>query len=225
MSTNAETVVLVHGLWMHGAVFCLLRRRLARYGFATRAWSYPSVRRGLADNARALSVFLDGLDADVLHLVGHSLGGLIVVSTLSAHPDPRVRRAVLMGPPYCGSRCATELMRRRGLSAVVGRSMRDWLAMAPPRELDGIEIGVIAGDRSLGVASTLVRLPKPHDGVVMVEETRLAQACDAITLPVNHTEMLFSRRCADQVAAFLRSGAFVHARNATDVAAPDAPGA
>jgi len=216
MSANAETVVLVHGLWMHGAVFYLLRRRLARDGFATRAWSYPSVRCGLADNARALSGFLDGLKADVLHLVGHSLGALLVLSTLSAHPDPRVRRVVLMGPPYCGSRCATELMRMPGLSGVIGRSMRDWLARPPPPDLDGIEIGVIAGDRNLGVAGTLVRLPKPNDGVVMVEETRLAQARDAITLPVNHTEMLFSRGCADQVAAFLRSGTFVHAQRMTD---------
>ncbi|NMG75783.1 esterase/lipase family protein [Aromatoleum diolicum] len=216
MNTRGETVVLVHGLWMHGLVFGLMRRRLGRYGFATQTWSYPSVRHGLAANAQGLARFLASLEADTIHLVGHSLGGLLVLSTLARHPDPRVRRVVLMGPPYGGSRSAATLMRVPGFSAIVGRSMRDWLATPPPQGLDGIDIGVLAGCRGLGLAGTLVRLPKPNDGVVMVDETRVAQARDTITLTVNHTEMLFSRHCTDQVAAFLRSGAFVHSPDTPD---------
>jgi hypothetical protein len=37
----------------------------------------------------------------------------------------------------------------------------------------------------------------------------LPGAADFITLPVAHSEMLASRRCAAQIAAFLESGRFV----------------
>ncbi|MBD5800694.1 Alpha/beta hydrolase family protein [Azoarcus sp. Aa7] len=211
MNPAAETVVLVHGLWMHGLVFGLLRRRLERSGFLTHAWSYPSVRQGLAANADALSRFLADLRADPIHLVGHSLGGIVIANALARHPDPRVRRCVLMGPPWTASRSATGLQRVPGISALIGRSMRDWLP-APRPELPGVEIGVISGNRPLGLAGALVGLPRPHDGIVMVEETRVAGTRDAVTLHVSHMEMLLSAHCADQVAAFLHTGAFTHDR-------------
>ncbi|KPK13684.1 MAG: acetyltransferase/hydrolase, partial [Betaproteobacteria bacterium SG8_41] len=37
-----ETVVLVHGLWVHGLVMELMRRRVARAGYRAHAYSYPS---------------------------------------------------------------------------------------------------------------------------------------------------------------------------------------
>lgn len=205
----AATVVLVHGLWMHPVVFAALRRHLARAGFATLAWPYPSVRGRLAANADALAAFLATLPADPLHLVGHSLGGVVIANALARHPDPRVRRIVLMGPPWAASRCATALLRLPGLSTLLGRSLRDWMGMVRP-ELPGIDIGVISGNRPIGLAGALVGLPRPHDGIVRVDETRVAHARDAITLHVSHMEMLFSPRCAEQVAAFLRDGAFLH---------------
>ena len=209
MNSAADLVVLVHGLWMHGAVFAPLRHRLARAGFGTTAWSYPSVRGRLADNADAFSRFLAAIDADRINLVGHSLGGLVIASALARHPDARVRRCVLMGPPWTGSRSATGLQRVPGMSALIGRSLRDWLATPRPT-LPGIEIGVISGSRPLGLAGLLVGLPRPHDGIVMVDETRVAGARDAVTLHVSHMEMLLSARCADQVERFLRTGEFAH---------------
>lgn len=211
METAPATVVLVHGLWMHGSVFCVLRRRLARStGLAIRAWSYRSVRRGLAANAQALADFLAGIDAATLHLVGHSLGGLVILGALARRPDPRVRRVVLMGPPYRGSRTARDLLRIPGMSRIIGRSMQDWLAAPPPPVVTDIDIGVIAGTRCLGLAGPLVGLPQPNDGIVMVDETRVDAARDSIALHVSHTEMLFSRACAEQVAHFLQYGSFVH---------------
>ncbi|NMG45684.1 alpha/beta fold hydrolase [Aromatoleum toluvorans] len=217
---GGETVVLVHGLWMHPVVFTLLRRRLARAGFTALAWSYPSVRGRLLANADALTAFLAALPgAGPLHLVGHSLGGVVIANALARHPEPRVHRIVLMGPPWATSRSAAALLRVPCVSALVGRSMRDWMDMARP-ELPGTEIGVIAGTRPIGLAGTLVGLPRPHDGIVRVEETRIAAARDAVTLHVSHMEMLFSARCAEQVTAFLRRGAFVH----DDAASPAGQG-
>lgn len=205
-----EAVVLVHGLWLHGVAFVAQRRWLGRSGFAVRAFSYPSVRRGLEANSRDLARYVAGLTAGRIALVGHSLGGLIVLDMLTRCPDPRVRRAVLMGSPCAGSHCADALLRRPILSAIVGRSLADAAARTAWDVPAGVEVGVLAGSRGVGLGRLIPGLPTPNDGTVAVAETRLPGCRDAITLPVSHSQMLVSPECARQVAAFLASGRFRH---------------
>lgn len=211
MSDSPATVVLVHGLWMHGLVFLPLRRRLAGHGFASAAFSYPSLRESLAGNAAALARFISQLDAGAIHLVGHSLGGLVILRLLADFPAPRLRRVVLMGSPCAGCHSADALLEKPRLAAVVGRSLRDWLAQPAPVLPAGIEIGVIAGSRRFGLGCAIPGLPRPNDGMVAVAETRLPGAAATIVLPLAHSQMLVSRACADEVAAFLRTGHFSHA--------------
>lgn len=205
-----ETLIMIHGLWMHGIVMLPQQHWLTRRGFAVRRFSYPTVRQGLQHNARALSQFVAATGNGNIHLVGHSLGGLVALRMLAQYPDPRVRRVVLMGSPCTGSHCASVLLRTPGLAAIVGRSMKEWLAVPRPPVPSQVEIGVISGSRSLGLGRLIPGLPRPNDGVVSVMETRLPEARDSITLPVSHTQMLVSHACADQVAAFIGSGSFVH---------------
>lgn len=206
-----ETIVLVHGLWMHGFVFILQGYWLRRHGFAVRSFSYPTVRSGLAQNVAALARFIGAIDAATIHLVGHSLGGLVIMKLLAQPADPRLGRVVLMGSPCRGSRCAGVLLGRRRLAAVVGATLCDWLASPALRPQGTTDIGVLAGTRSLGFGRAIANLPRPNDGVVAVDETRLDAAKDTIALPVAHSEMLVSKACADQVAAFLKTGKFSHA--------------
>lgn len=206
-----DAVILVHGLWLHGLAFALVRRRLARCGYAVAAFSYPTVRGTLAENSGALARFLARLDAPRIHLVGHSLGGLVVLKLLAGQADARLGRVVLMGAPYRGSHCAAVLLRIPLLRRLIGRSLPDWLAAPRPTLPPGIEVGVIAGDRSLGLGRIIPGLAKPNDGVVAVAETELPGARDSVVLPVAHSEMLVSRRCTDAVQNFLRSGNFSHA--------------
>ena len=76
-------IVYVHGLWLSGGEALWLRRRLAQDLDAdARAFSYPSVAADATTNARALAKFLTAMRADTLHLVGHSLGGLVILRAL-----------------------------------------------------------------------------------------------------------------------------------------------
>ncbi len=201
---------MIHGLWMNGIALLPQQRLLARRGFAVRRFSYPSMRCGLQHNALALSQFAASTGNGDIHLVGHSLGGLVALSMIAQYPDPRVRRVVLMGSPCLGSHCASVLLRTPGIAALVGRSLEEWLASPRPPLPGQVEIGVLSGSRSLGLGRLIPGLPRPNDGVVSVMETRLPEAADSITLHVSHAEMLISRACADQVAAFLGSGSFNH---------------
>ena len=204
-------VILVHGLWMRGFAFLALRHRLTRSGYSSvYSFSYPSVSRGLDANSSALSHYISSTFGNTIHLVGHSLGGLVILNMLAQEPDPRIGRVVLMGSPCAGSHCASKLLHTPGLSKIAGLSIRDSLMKARWELPANVEIGVLAGNRSFGLGRLIPGLPRPNDGVVSVVETRLAESRDNVTLPVSHSEMLISPSCAAQVASFLNYGHFSH---------------
>ena len=215
--SKSATVILVHGLWTPAAVLMPHGHWLRRLGYHTLRFGYPSVRATLSQNAQALRRFVAGATANEIHLVGHSLGGLVILDMLRHEADPRLGRVVLLGTPCTDSHCARRLARVAGMPALLGRSINEWLARGPgvtvaPRS--GIEVGILAGTRSVGLGRVVPGLPRPNDGVVTLAETRLPGASDHIALPVAHSEMLASRRCAAQIDAFLGSGRFAHGEHA-----------
>lgn len=205
-----STVILVPGLWMPAAVLLPWQWRLQAAGHAVRRFAYPSWRNGLSANVEALARCLADTPGRPIHLVGHSLGGLLILSLLARGRDERLGRAVLLGSPALGSHAAARLGASAWGARLVGRSLADWLRAPPPTLMPGIEAGIIAGTRSLGLGRLLGGLPRPNDGAVAVAETRLPGAADFITLPVSHSGMLLSAACAAQVAHFLAHGRFRH---------------
>ena len=205
-----ETVVLVHGLWMHGVAMELARRRVARCGYRALSYSYPTMRLTLGENAERLMRYLRGLSATRLHLVGHSLGGLIVLRALEGAAALPSGRVVLVGTPCAGSHAARRLQRFPGGRTILGRSLIESLE-APSARAPGRETGVIAGSVPIGLGQIVdPGLPRPNDGAVSVEETRLPGMRDHVVLRVSHSGMLVSRGVARQICAFLRDGAFAH---------------
>lgn len=212
---NNDAVVLIHGLWMHGVTMEPMRWRLEkRHGFNVHAYSYPSVAKGLAPNLRRLMDFLRTVPGRNVHLVGHSLGGVLALRALARMPDAAPGRVVCLGSPLMGSGAARSLEKFSGGDYLLGKLVREAVLETPLRSYEGgHDVGVIAGDAGFGMgllvnALFLDSLDAPHDGTVSVEETRLPGIKDHLVLPVNHTWMLLSRQVADQVAHFIRQGEF-----------------
>jgi pimeloyl-ACP methyl ester carboxylesterase len=205
-------VVFVHGLWLTGVESTLLRRRLAaELGCTTHAFRYPSVTATMEEVLAQLHEFVTRLASEALHLVGHSLGGIVVLRYLEERRDVPPGRAVLLGAPLGGSRAAQGLARWPIGAAMLGRNIEAEVLHPPLRRWDGRrELGVIAGDVSLGLGRLFGDLGQPNDGTISVEETRLDGATDEIVLPISHTGMLFSAEVARQTAQFLASGRFQH---------------
>jgi len=144
-----------------------------------------------------------------VHLIGHSLGGIVILKMIEHFGIERIGRIVSLGSPFCGSVAAANLRRLPGGKYLLGRAMAQANQEAAERSWNGArELGVIAGDRARGMGRLLGPLPKPNDGTVAVAETRLPGATDHIVLPVTHFSMLWSADVADQVVAFLRDGRF-----------------
>jgi len=207
-------VIIIHGLWMHGVVMLPLARRIADAGFVTQRWSYPSMWLTLSENADSLAAFCRGLGTGRggrhrIQIVAHSMGGLVSLRMLERHHDIDCARLVLIGTPYVDSHAAHCLARWPGGRCLLGRSIAEWLATPRPQPRSDCSLGLIGGTRALGLAALVARdLPRPHDGVVSVAETRVPGASAQCLLPVTHSGMLLSKTVAAHCNTFLRHGSF-----------------
>ena len=138
---QGETVILVHGLWMNGLEMSLLSRRLQRQGYATRRFSYPSMRQAPLENARLLQVWLAGLDSPIQHFVCHSLGGLIVRHLFHLYPERKPGKIVTLGTPHASSEAARRLQQYRLGKLFLGKSTELGLASESPAWNDQHALG------------------------------------------------------------------------------------
>jgi len=203
-----EAVLLLHGAWMNPVVMAYLAHVLRGEGFATHPLGYRTIREPLEAHLTRVAKRVAQLDAPRVHLVGHSLGGVIVMRYLQRLADPRVGRAVLIGSPVAGCRAAASLAGYAGGELMMGQSLAVWRAPVDVSVDSRFEVGAIAGTRPLGLGAVVTRLPTPNDGVVCVDETRFPALRDHIEFPIGHTLMLVSPRVARQTARFLKTGAF-----------------
>lgn len=211
-------VVYVHGLWLNGWESILLRQRLSRQLSCTAlSFPYASVGAGLESNIRALAGFLAGLHADTLHLVGHSMGGPVILELFesSAARSARVLgklapgRIVLLGSPVRGSRAARNLSQLPFGRRMLGLTAHEALLPERDRQWRGErELGIIAGTVPVGFGRLMGPFDGPSDGTVLVEETHLPGAKQHLSMRTTHSGMVYSALVARQIASFLRDGCF-----------------
>ncbi|HLM05039.1 MAG TPA: alpha/beta fold hydrolase [Blastococcus sp.] len=102
-------VLLVHGLVDNRSVFSVMHRSLRKRGFAhVCTWNYspllPDIARGAADLGAHVERICEQTGHDRVHVVGHSLGGLIARHYVQRQGgDRRVESLVTLGTPHQGS--------------------------------------------------------------------------------------------------------------------------
>jgi triacylglycerol lipase len=105
-------IVLVHGWVDNRSIFTLLRRQLRRRGFGRIVnFQYSVFHRDIASAARLLGAAIERLCDETgyerVHVVGHSLGGVIAryyVQRLGG--DQRVHTLATLGTPHSGTLAA-----------------------------------------------------------------------------------------------------------------------
>jgi hypothetical protein len=141
METAAMPVVLVHGIADNRSAFALLASQLRRRGFRTvHAVNYSvltAVTGDIRQVARRLGTHIEQIceltGADGVHVVGHSLGGMIAryyVQCLGG--DRRVRTLVTLGAPHSGTLAAYLLPTRLARQLRPGSDLLTELAAPAP---------------------------------------------------------------------------------------------
>lgn len=215
-----EHVVLLHGLARGSLSMWLLAHRLERAGYEVTSVDYDSVGETpeavLAEaHAQIDACCLQG--GQVIHFVGHSLGGLVIRAYLASHKVERLGRVVLIGTPNSG----TPLVDHHrdawwmGLAGATAAS----LGTGPdslPRSLPApyYPVGVIAGMTRNGFFSDLIQ--GEDDGMVPVASAKLAGMRDFVVVDSGHSMMRYDADVARQAIAFLKNGRFIHDGGASE---------
>lgn len=205
-----EHVILLHGIWMRGFTLGLLARRLRAAGFEVSCYDYASVTRSPDEGVERVRRYLEALpDGTRVHLVGHSLGGLLALDLAGQGLGARLRlgRIVCLGTPLRGSAVARVLAGLLPLRWILGEARQRLCAGLdglPP----GAEVGQIAGRLPVGLGVLIPGLERPHDGTVAVRETLIDGLADHATVRTSHSGLLLSDQVARLVAAFLETGRF-----------------
>jgi len=200
----SQRVILLHGIWMPGAVMAWQAARLREAGFACETFNYYGVTRGPDEAMHRLADVLARGPGQVL---AHSLGGMVVLQTLRDRPALPVQRVVCLGSPLCGSGAVHGMRQWRWAGATLGLA-GDLLERGFDRWQGAAQVGVIAGTVPHGLGHVFGTFDGEHDGSVAVAETRLPGLADHAVIPASHSGMLFSPEAARLAIHFFREGRF-----------------
>lgn len=201
---ESEMVVLLHGLTGHSMLMRPIHRHLSRLGFKVRDWPFWTLRKPIDQHADRLQAdighWLSAGNVGRLHLVGHSLGSIVIRSVLGrglldSQQVAKVGRFVQIAPPNGGSPKAAFLY-RWGLKLQPFQELSDTSQsyvtnLADPSE--DFSVGILAASR---------------DRVVPLQNTKLASYADYQVIKAGHTTILFRRQTRLLVGNFLQHGRF-----------------
>ena len=126
-----------------------------------------------------------------------------------------IRRVVMLSPPNQGSEVVDALGNWPLFKAIAGPAGQELGTglTSVPNSLGPVdfEVGVVAGNASVNpVFSRLV--PRPNDGPVAVERTRVNGMTDFIIVRASHLFIMRNAEAIHQALQFVLHGRFDHAR-------------
>jgi len=202
-----EVVVLLHGMGRTRRSMAPLERALKEAGYEVINYPYHSRRHRVVDHGRAFVAHLSSIgareDVRTIHLVGHSLGNIVIRWALTNDegkiPDAKIGRVVMLAPPNGGSSRANLVEPwlswfSRPLSDLTTRPDSTANTLPP---LHGVDVGIIAGSR---------------DPIVSVQETLLAGQTEHILVPTGHTFIMRNSEVIELTSLFIRTGSFNRTR-------------
>lgn len=210
-------VVLVHGLWRSGFAMRSIDSHLAEKGFKTVSITYPSTSYEipkLAEDYLAPAVSdCKNQGLDKVHIVSHSMGGIVARYYLQSHSLPKGSHVVMLSPPNQGSELSIKFGDSWWYQWIVGPA-----GSSLTKRGDGIIDKLKPVDESIGVIGAFRNwslwpsswLPNPNDGTVSVESMKLPEMEDFILIEDGHAMMRFNQEVLDQISYFLSFGEFYH---------------
>ncbi|TCK04237.1 PGAP1-like protein [Marinobacterium mangrovicola] len=201
-------IVLIHGLYMRPLVMRPMARWFEEQGYTTSSFGYRTTSEPLALNIEQLGAHLNAISATEIHLVCHSLGGLLarayLESTGKNHP---VTKVVTIGTPHQGAAIA-QWMQINKLGVLLGQSLSKGLIDQRSDWGLDVPLGSIAGDGGVGFLPLIAQNSEPSDGTVAVRETHLEGETDHIVLPYSHTQLIMVTEVYQQALNFIQNGRF-----------------
>lgn len=212
---GTEAVLLLHGLGRSENSMDALAGDLRDAGYVTCNQAYPSRELSLPELAGYAANALDGLQQagyQRVHLVTHSMGGILARYLLQYRSLPGEGRLVMLSPPNHGSEIVDAFGEQSWFQWLMGpaatalstdeQSLVNRLAPIDART------GIITGTRSSDPWFNVL-FEGEHDGKVSVESARLSEADGFRLIDAGHTFIMRDQQVRAWVIEFLQQGSFV----------------
>jgi hypothetical protein len=215
--TRNDCVVLVHGLGRFKTAMRELAAAFAEGGYNVVNWAYPSFLIDVTTAADQLgeTVRLNADFHERIHLVTHSLGGVVVRRMLKRSGADKVGAVVMLAPPNRGSALARYLVKNPFFQVLLGPAGAELADAAHLEEACAVPAGgacVISGTRhddwrNPARIFSSGKLDLPNDGTVTVEETCLPLVERHVLVHASHTRITGHEDAIAHALAFVRSKA------------------
>ena len=205
-SAEKETVVLLHGQGRTRASMLVLSKRFKAAGYQTANFSYFQMNKPLDQISGELIAFIrEKVQTPRYHLIGHSLGNVIIRDAFRQEYPPGLGRIVMLAPPNQAAHLAKRFKNNllyRWFAGDSGQKLseEDFFRELP---VPVVEFGVIAGGKGQKITFS-----EPNDGLVAVEATKLEGMSDFIVLNHAHTFIMNCKDTFDHCRKFLEEGNF-----------------
>ncbi len=216
---ETECVVFLHGLAQRAESMQYIANYVANEGFQVQNIVYDSKAAKIEYLAEAVENgvgLCQLIDASKIHLVGHSLGAILVRQYISKSKVNNIGRIVLIAPPNKGTRIVNFLGRNEekaiekyGVAFVELGQGKEYFVNNIP--IVGVSAtGIIAGSgkstRNDYIFSMFIK--GVDDGRVSLQSTRLQGVKHHITVPYSHHDIIYANDVHEQVLHFLLNGKF-----------------
>ncbi|MFZ1342708.1 esterase/lipase family protein [Thiothrix eikelboomii] len=205
-----EKILLLHGLWLHPLAMRWMQQQFSAAGYETIAPVYHSISNNSAKNVSLIYEAVQQLVLPVerLHIVAHSLGGILALQMLSCHPELPPGSLITLGTPVKGSLIAQRLAKYRLFRPLIGHSFEQGLDGQGLPKVLARQWGMLAGNKPIGVGRLLGGIADVNDGVVALAETYHPAQTEHRILPLSHSSMLFSGLVVQECLSFIQKGRF-----------------
>jgi pimeloyl-ACP methyl ester carboxylesterase len=195
---------------MNSVEMLYLKNLLEKQHFTVHSLSYQSIKYTISENTQRLHSEIASLGCTELHIVAHSLGGVLAMHLLEKHPELPVKRVVMLGTPIRGSYAAEKISRWNIIGRLLTKSMAGGLDGNHDFKANNHQIGMIAGSikSPIGLGLLLGKLPEENDGTVLLSETKHPVVSEHLVVDKSHTGLIFSSMVCDLVTNYLRTGHF-----------------
>ncbi len=210
---SSECVIILHGILRTSKDMRRLASYLENQGYTVYNLDYPSTRHDLAELITFVGQAINCLDLDdqTVHLVGFSMGALIVRALVKHFRPARLGRVVQLAPPNQGSEVADFLRGFypfRRLFGPAGQQLgTDQSAITHLFGPVDYELGIIAGSFSIDPISSLL-IGGVNDGKVSIERTKLSGMKEHIIVNACHTWFPHNKEVQRLTGNFLKTGSF-----------------
>lgn len=210
---KSDYVVILHGIARSSNHMKKLASYLEGNGFNVINLNYPSTTHKIEQLTEIINreIATKVKKDKKLHLVGYSMGGLIVRVLIHKYRYKNLGRVVQLAPPNHGSEVADFVKNFWLYKKIYGPAGQQLITdQEAIKHLFGevnYELGIIAGNASIDPISSAI-IPGSNDGKVAVERTKLEGMKDHIVIFASHTFFPSNKKVQKQTLCFLQHGKF-----------------